>query len=266
VKIEFIQTEKRLPKLNDPILIEGLPGIGNVGKIVADFLIDELKAKKIFEIYSYSLPNSVFVNDENLVEMPTIEIYYKQFNKNGKSDLLILTGDVQPTDEESSYEFTEEILNLFEKFNGKEIITMGGIGLQEISKKPLVYCTGNSKEIVTKYMKGTNLNNKLYGVVGPIIGVTGLLLGLGSRRGINAIALLAETIAHPMYLGIKGAKETVKVLDKKLDLKLNLKKLEADIKDIEKEMLKTTKELQDLQKNSAIKKVNSKYGEQSYIG
>ena len=33
------------PKLNNPIFVEGLPGIGNVGKVAVDFLIDELKAK-----------------------------------------------------------------------------------------------------------------------------------------------------------------------------------------------------------------------------
>lgn len=32
---------KTSPKLNSPILIEGLPGIGNVGKIAADFLVEE---------------------------------------------------------------------------------------------------------------------------------------------------------------------------------------------------------------------------------
>ena len=32
------------PNIKDAILIVGLPGIGNVGKIVADFLIDELNA------------------------------------------------------------------------------------------------------------------------------------------------------------------------------------------------------------------------------
>ena len=36
-----------VPKLRDAILIEGLPGIGNVGKLAVDFLIEELKAKKI---------------------------------------------------------------------------------------------------------------------------------------------------------------------------------------------------------------------------
>ena len=34
------------PVLNKPILIEGLPGIGNVGKIAADFMAGNLNAKK----------------------------------------------------------------------------------------------------------------------------------------------------------------------------------------------------------------------------
>jgi hypothetical protein len=41
------------PKLNNPILIEGLPGIGNVGKVTVDFLIDELKATKLYEITTF---------------------------------------------------------------------------------------------------------------------------------------------------------------------------------------------------------------------
>ena len=40
------------PNLKNPVLIEGLPGIGNVGKIVVDFMVDELKAQKVYEIYS----------------------------------------------------------------------------------------------------------------------------------------------------------------------------------------------------------------------
>jgi len=37
------------PKLRDTILIEGLPGIGLVGKLAADHMLDELKAKKFAE-------------------------------------------------------------------------------------------------------------------------------------------------------------------------------------------------------------------------
>ena len=125
----------RREKLNNPILIEGLPGIGNVGKVAIDFLIDELKAKKIYEITSHTFPHSVFVNEDNLVELPKIEIFYKKFNDK-RNDLILLAGDVQPIDEVSSYEFSEKVLDIITKFNGKELITLGGIGLAEIPRKP----------------------------------------------------------------------------------------------------------------------------------
>ena len=164
------------PKLNNTVFIEGLPGIGNVGKVAVDFLIDELKAKKLYEITSYTFPHSVFVNEDNLVELPIVEIFYKQLNK---KDILLLGGDVQPIDEVSSYEFSEKILDLAQKFNVKEMITLGGIGLSDIPKKPRVYCTGNTKKIIEKY-KSELVSNKLYGIVGPIVGVSGLLLGLST--------------------------------------------------------------------------------------
>lgn len=233
---------KKWPKLKNPILIEGLPGIGNVGKVAVDFIITELKAEKLLEFMSYSMPHSVFVNEENLVELPSIEIYYKKF-KNKKNDLLFLAGDIQPTTEEPSYEFCEKVLDIVEKFECREVITLGGIGLSNVTKVPKVYCTGNSKKIIEKYRKSTSLNENLYGVVGPIVGVSGLLLGLAEKRKIEAIAMLAETLGHPMYLGIKGAREILKVLNKKLSLDIDLEDLDRDIKEVEEEMMKRTEEL-----------------------
>ncbi len=248
------------PKLKNSILIEGLPGIGNVGKVVADFIIDELKAKKICQITSNTFPHSVFVNEDNLVELPKIELFYKKVNS---TNLLVLGGDVQPIDEVSSYEFSEKILDLAERFGAKEIITLGGIGLPEIPKKPRVYCTGNSKKIIEKY-KSNVVHDKLYGIVGPIVGVSGLLLGLASRRKVNAIALLAETYGHPMYLGIKGAREILKVLNDKLKLGIKVDKLEKEIKYIEKQILKRTEEMGNITSKDAIGKLKS--GQTSYIG
>ena len=44
----------------DPILIEGLPGIGQVGKLVAEYMIHMLKAEKIGEIHSIYFPPRCF--------------------------------------------------------------------------------------------------------------------------------------------------------------------------------------------------------------
>lgn len=245
------------PRLKKAIFIEGLPGIGNVGKVVIDFIVDELNAKKVYEITSNTFPHSVFVNEDNLVELPKIEIFYKRANGN---DLLLMSGDVQPIDEVSSYEFSEKILDLLEGFNVKEIITLGGIGLGEIPKKPKIYCTGNTRRIIEKY-KSKKVHDKLYGIVGPIVGISGLLLGLASKRKIDAVALLAETYGHPMYLGVKGAREVLNVLNDKLKLNIDVNKLEKEIAYIEKQILKRTEEL-----SNVSKKGLKKGGEISYIG
>jgi len=229
-----IKKIKQISKIKNPVFIEGLPGIGNVGKVAVDFIIDETKAKKIFEISSYDMPHSVFVNEDNMVELPKIELYYK--NIKGR-DILLLTGDVQPIDERSCYELCDEILDLIQKYKTKEIITLGGIGLHKVPKEPHVFCTGNSRKLITKYKNGTSLKNKVYGVVGPIVGVSGLLLGLAERRKIDAISLLAETYGHPLFLGVKGAKEILKILNKKLELNINLKDLDKEIKELGTDLL-----------------------------
>lgn len=259
----------KLPKLKNPVLIEGLPGIGNVGKVSVDFIVEELKAKKLFNFFSYTFPHSVFVNEENLVELPNISIYYKKFSNGKKRDLLFLVGDVQPIDETSSYEFTEIVLNICQNLKCKEIVTLGGIGLQTIPKKPKVYCTGNDKKIIKRYYNKNkkDLHERLYGVVGPIIGITGLLLGLSQKRKISAIGLLAETFAHPMFLGIKGSKKILKILNNMFSMNLKLQKLEKEIKEMESEILKRTDELAKVSKASAMGKLRGKIGKEvNYIG
>jgi hypothetical protein len=246
---KFKQSARVLPKLDRPILVEGLPGIGNVGKVAVDFIIDKLDAVKIFEITSDTMPHSVFVNEDNMVEMPTIELYYKK-SRGRKKDLLLLTGDVQPSDEVSCHRFCNELLKAASKLNYSEIITLGGIGLQDVPKKPKVFCTGNDSKMIARYCKGTGVSNDIYGVVGPIIGASGLLLGLSKKP---AITLLAETLSHPLYLGIKGAREVLKVLNSKLKLEIKLKDLDKEIKNLESEIMQKTKELSQISKETALK-------------
>ncbi|MBR9692072.1 PAC2 family protein, partial [Candidatus Woesearchaeota archaeon] len=84
---------------------------------------------------------------------------------------------------------------------------------------------------------------------------------------IPAIAFLAETYGHPMYLGVKGAREILKVLNKKIDINIKLEDLDKEIKHLEKEMMKRTEDLSEVSRSTAIKKLKGKLGEEtSYIG
>lgn len=239
----------------EPIFIEGLPGIGNVGKVVVDYVVDKLKAKKIGSFFSYDLPHSVFVDEKNLVQLPSIEMYH--LNIKGQ-DFIFLTGDAQPSVERSSYELSEEILNILVDFNTKQIITVGGIGLNEVPENPETYVTGNNKSFISEFVS-LGANKNIYGVVGPIVGVSGLLLGLSKKKKIPAAALLGETFGHPMYIGLKEARNIILMLNKKYGFKVDLKDLDKEIKSIEEE----------LENDKPITKKYSKttqYKDTNYIG
>lgn len=280
------------PKLNKPVLIEGMPGIGNVGKIAVEYLIEELDAEKYCSFFSHGMSHSVFVNENNLVEMPVIELYYKKAKNNARNDtsrgsrenshdILLLVGDVQPPSEVSAHEFCELVLDVFEEFNGSEIITLGGIGLQEIPENPRVYCTGNSKKAVEAFVKSgkdankeqAKINTNLYGIVGPIVGVSGMLLGLSGKRKVPAITLLVETFGHPMYIGLKESRCLIYTLSKKLGLRVNLAEMDKEIQRIEKEIKKAERirDIRDISSDGAGDstdkgKKHKKFGVTSYIG
>ena len=111
--------------LKGPILVEGLPGVGHVGKLVADHLVEELKADKIIEIYSPHFPPQVMVQDDGTIKQVRNEIYaYK--GKEGEPDLLLLIGDYQSATNEGHYELTGIFLDLAQAFGVRRIYTLGG--------------------------------------------------------------------------------------------------------------------------------------------
>ena len=241
-----------------PIFIEGLPGIGNVGKVVIDYLIDNFDAKKVASISGFDLPNSVFVNSKGLVQLPSIDLFYVRIKK---TDFLFLTGDAQPANERASYELTELILDFLKDFDVQEIITLGGIGLDAIPEKPELFLTGNKKSFIKTFSK-LGANNKIFGVVGPIIGVSGLLLGMSNK--IPSVAILCETFAHPLYIGLSEARLVLELLKKRYSLKIDFKDLDDEIKQVNDEIESST------ESKPAVK--NRKYGvgglakDMNYIG
>src|SRR3989344_3395387 len=151
--------------------------------------------------------------------MPRIELYLV---KAKDRDLLLLSGDTQPIDERSSHEFCESMLSHCQGKGCDEVASIGGIALRRMPKKPKLFITGTNKKHIEQFAKQTQCDSKLFGVVGPIIGITGLSVAHAGVRGMKNVCILAETYGHPMYLGIPGAREILKVLDKKYKLNLDL--------------------------------------------
>jgi len=242
--------------INKPVLIEGLPGIGNVGKVAVDFLIEHKKLKPIVEFTSPELPHAVFVNERDNVTLPCLQLFHLQVKK---KDFLFLAGDVQPQFETSCHGFCQKLLALLDEWKCQEIITLGGIGLNQVSEIPRMYCAGNNRSIIKKYKTALGITHKTYGVVGPIVGITGLLVGLAKAHNIPAVALLTETYNHPMYVGVKEARQLITFFNKQFTFSLPLDVLDKEIAILEKEIIKKAKNIQQFTEGKGVRQEHLKY-------
>jgi len=224
---------EKLPALHKPLFIEGLPGIGSVTKIALDFIVSETKAEKLLSFSSHAFPPSVFVNEQNLVDLPSISLYYTRAKPH---DLLFLSGDLQPVTEIGCHSFAHAVLDEITKLGVHRIITLGGVALNSVPKEPKMYCTGNDTAFIREFSKDTPLNPEPYGIIGPIVGISGLLLGLAKQRNIPALTILVETYAHPMYLGIDGSRALIQLLAKKLGLTIDMERFETEIEQLQRGM------------------------------
>jgi len=174
------------PDIKEPILIEGLPGFGNIGRLTARLLVDFCGGKRFLEFYSPYFPDYVVVDSRGVCRPPRYEFYAASTQDR---DLIILTGDTQPSIEDvnAHYELGGKILDIAEQFGCNTIITIGGIPLQNPNREVFVAAT-SSRLTLELTERGALLYSK-----GKIMGATGILLGLAKIRGWTGICLLGAT-------------------------------------------------------------------------
>jgi hypothetical protein len=216
--------------LKDPILVEGLPGVGHVGKLVADHIVEELKAEKIMEIYSPHFPPQVIVKEDGTIKQVRNEIY--AYKGNGEEpDLLILIGDYQSATNEGHYELTSIFLDIAQSFKVKRIYALGGYGTGQFVDKPTVMGAATRIELVEE-MKQQGVIFQENEPGGGIIGVSGLLLGMGALRGMDAICLMGVTSGY--LVDPKAAQEVLRILSGILGIEVGMQALEERAKEMEK--------------------------------
>lgn len=228
MKKTFIKLLKEV-NLNEPIFIEALPGIGHVGKLVAEHLIHELEATKFAELYSPSFPPQVFVDEDGIIEPMKNDFYYLKSAGEEKKDYIILVGNTQGLSPEGQYEICGAIIDFVGKYGVKDMYTLGGLGTGQPVKKAKVFAAATSKELA-KLLKehGANLRS----ADGGIIGASGLLLGLGIAKGMNGVCLMGETPGY--FIDADASKAVLTVL-------LDLLKIDVDIAKLEERAEETRK-------------------------
>jgi hypothetical protein len=248
---DIVVVYKERPVLRDPILVEGLPGVGNVGKLAAEHLVDQLKAKKFIEMYSKFFPPQVLVSDDGTIKLVNNEMFYLK-REGEPNDLLILVGDYQGLTPDGQYELSDRTLRIAKEMGVKRIYTLGGYGLGRMIEKPRVLGAATDAELVEE-MKGFGVTFSKGEPGSGIVGASGLLLGLGRLYEMRSVCLMGETSGY--FVDPKGAQAVLEVLSKILNVKIDFTELEAKAVQIDA----ITSKLRDVEPPSEPKRADLGY-------
>jgi len=241
----------------NPILIEGLPGMGMVGRIATRYLVKQLGAHRFAELYSPHFPYYVLVNKKGNVRLLRAEFYFWK-NQTGPDDLLLLIGDSQAQTIEGQYEVTSSILDFAEKLGTKMVITIGGYR-QEAQETPKVMAASTNPELLKRALEAKAIASPSGN---PIVGTAGLLLGLAKFKKMDALCLLGETRGY--LSDPKAAKSVLEVLQKIVGLNVDLTGLDSQIEK-SKELVAKMREIEQRRESYAQKMRRSEEERITYI-
>jgi len=214
-------------KLKQPIMVAGMPGIGNIGKLAAEYLIHKLSAKRFLELYSEHFPEWV-VQDGGILSPLRIDFY--QCRPPGlKHDLVLVTADAQAATPLGQYALTGDLLNVANHLGVKMIGTLAAYVLSPEDGHSFGVVGGASDAPLTKTLgdKGVKL---LKG--GVIVGMNGMLPGMAPRSGMRGFCLLGVTEGG--ILDATAAAAVLKSLSSILAFKLDMKDLEQQAEKLTK--------------------------------
>lgn len=235
------------PELDNPIFIEALPGIGHVGKLVADHIIKELNGTKWAEIYSPDFPPQVLVNEDGVIEPMINELYYLKDIGESKQDYIFLVGNTQALSPEGQYKICGQILDTVEEYNINKIFTLGGLATGQPVEESKVFGSVTNIDFVEKLKEvGVNMRS----ADGGIVGASGLLLGIGKLRGIDGICLMGETPGY--FIDAESAEALLLVLLELTDIVVDIEKLEERAEETRKMISKAQQMEQEMMQRSAM--------------
>ncbi len=229
----FTLREKK--KVKAEVLVTGLPGLGRVGHVAANYIVEKMKLEPVAYLYSYHFPHAVIIDEKGTVRLFNNVFYYVE---DAEKPFILVTGDTQPpylpnTSPQSSHEYTMFILRYAQSLGVKEYYTMAGVdvGPVRFTQGTGVVCAGTDESILKKLSEyGCEIEKG-----GTISGIAGLLLGYAKEDGQVGASVMGKTTSHMNTHGDPGAAAAVlEVMMKVLGFSVDTKELWEANKEIEK--------------------------------
>lgn len=240
---QFVKIINEPLKSKKPLVIQGFPGIGLVGNITCQHIIEELGMKYMGSIDSrYFPPLAVLFN--GIVYMP-VRIYEAP-----KKEIVVIISDI-PIHPTASYDISKVLIDWMQMINASNIVSIAGIATTTGERR--VFGGATSAELLEKIKDKTEIFQ-----VGTISGISGSIMTECFLRGLPAVSLLGETPApNP---DPRAAVEVIKVLNKIYDLEIDTEKLLGQAEQIELELSKLAEQVRTTETPAPPRKEFPMYG------
>ena len=148
--IEIVFSEKKTPSLNSPYLICGFPGTGLVGKLAVDYLIKELRAIHMADLFSSYFSPQVVIQADGTTNIVKNSLYYVK-NDNNKNNNI----DINKTSKNKKEikDISKPEVQLNQSINGlpqspDSSLQSTAAASYPLSSKDLILLTGDSQPVV----------------------------------------------------------------------------------------------------------------------
>jgi uncharacterized protein len=179
------QVEVHTPfEMDEPTLVEGLPGAGLVGKIATDHLVETLDMEWVAACHCDGLPKVAVYRAGSATTMPPVRVYADEAH-----DLLALQADV-PVSPTQAADFTDCVTAWLES-EGVFPVYLSGLP-EEKDGVPGVYGIATGDGGARLEAAGIDPPAESGFVSGP----TGALVHTANARGLDGAGLVVETEAR----------------------------------------------------------------------
>ncbi|MFW9832343.1 MAG: PAC2 family protein [Candidatus Thorarchaeota archaeon] len=222
--IEVIWLQE-ISDLRAPIALVGMPGIASVGKLAIEVLIRSLNAKPLVQVLSDDFPPHVMIDEQGMMKIPECQIFLHR-SKNLKHDILMVSGDFQPSTSQGIYEFSNRIAETFQKLKVSKVVATGAYVPGEYPETPKVFVSSTGSEFQDFF---TELDYVVPMSDGVINGANGVIPAWAYLKyGIDGVCLLAETVPL-LRLDPRASKLIVEVLNNRFKIQADVSELEQKI-------------------------------------
>ncbi len=169
-----------------PVVIEGFPGIGGISSITSRYIIDFFNLKEMMPLELESMPPVTIVRRSRPV--PAVTVHGGMIPNGTK--IAVIHSEI-PVPEAGVRRIAAEITEWAKSIGASLILSPQGMLVEregDVPDEMSVYGTSSSEEGLNR-LRSAGIEIMEEGVVS---GIPGLLLREGAKRGMTAIALLAE--------------------------------------------------------------------------